>query len=342
VAIGRRIEEMVGGTGFYSVDFGKTDESGETGDRAFSDFAVLCRTHQLAQGIAAVLEGAGIPCQLASRKAFWDGKGIQELLALFRLLRDPAGLCDLQRIATLPGIGPGKPAMERFKNACHQGELSMAQALSVLSQGETLPGVDKRTFYRFKDFLYQLRQLDAQMPGGGIRGKLDFLVKAAGLRSIIPRTPEADTALHRLFELAYGFGDDINGFLRTLALQTDPDLYAPRAQKVAVMTLHAAKGLEFPVVFVAGCEHGFLPFVRSPEEAPDMEEERRLFFVAMTRAKEQLFLSHADKRTVYGKTVKRAISPFVSAIKEDLLSRIKANPPKSPQKKGARQMDLFD
>lgn len=106
------------------------------------------------------------------------------------------------------------------------------------------------------------------------------------------------------------------------------------------MTLHASKGLEFPVVFIAGCEKDFIPFSR-PDKQTDTDEERRLFYVAMTRAKEQLFLSHVKKRTVYGKTLAREISPFVSDIEERLIRTQKSQFKKKEKKPNQTQLDLF-
>ena len=106
------------------------------------------------------------------------------------------------------------------------------------------------------------------------------------------------------------------------------------------MTMHASKGLEFPVVFVAGCEDGFLPFQRSATEKADIDEERRLFYVAMTRAKDQLYLTYAQKRRIYGKIEKRILSPFVGEIEERLRLH-GASLPKRPIKEGSRQLKLF-
>ena len=114
------------------------------------------------------------------------------------------------------------------------------------------------------------------------------------------------------------YENDWPAFLDSQALQTDTDLYRPEAERVALMTMHAAKGLEFAVVFVAGCEQGLVPYCSPGTGSCDLEEERRLLFVAMTRAKEQLYLSWARKRTLYGKTEKRQPSPFLDEIERPL------------------------
>jgi superfamily I DNA/RNA helicase len=127
-------------------------------------------------------------------------------------------------------------------------------------------------------------------------------------------------ALFRLAALAADSEAAGKEGFNTYAFYTDTDLYHPRAEKAALMTMHAAKGLEFPVVFIAGCEDELLPYRRSSESgAADVEEERRLFYVAMTRAKERLYLTWARRRRVFGKTANRERSPFVKHIEERLL-----------------------
>ena len=146
--------------------------------------------------------------------------------------------------------------------------------------------------------------------------------------------------LMRLTELAQPFSRKRTTFGIALALQQDTDLYRPGVQQVAVMTLHAAKGLEFPVVFVAGCEDNLLPLRRPGNHQVDIEEERRLFYVGLTRAREQLFLTSARRRTLYGQTLDQKCSPFVMHIEAQLKSHLTAQgkPPKPRQE----QLTLFD
>jgi superfamily I DNA/RNA helicase len=141
----------------------------------------------------------------------------------------------------------------------------------------------------------------------------------------------------RLFTLADmpGSDRDIRAFLDQLALQRDADLYHPRAEKVALISMHAAKGLEFPVVFIAGCEDGLVPSAA----AADREEERRLLYVAMTRARQRLFLSWARRRRLFGKPEEREMSPFVRDIESRWLENESAA--RVPTRRGPDQMTLF-
>ena len=122
-------------------------------------------------------------------------------------------------------------------------------------------------------------------------------------------------------------------------MQRDTDLYFPGVEKVAVMTLHAAKGLEFPIVFVAGCEDNLLPLQLPGRQPADPEEERRLFYVGLTRAGERLFLSWARKRTLFGQTREQHLSPFVADIEERLKDRLASE--LKPRKPSQEQLSLF-
>jgi DNA helicase-2/ATP-dependent DNA helicase PcrA len=155
--------------------------------------------------------------------------------------------------------------------------------------------------------------------------------------------PQSQEAFKNLLNLSEDFSGNTVEFLANAALYTDTDAYLPLAEKVALITMHAAKGLEFPVVFIAGCEDDFIPLKREGskhDEPVDMAEERRLFYVAMTRAMERLYLTRAKKRSVYGKRLSRSPSPFLADIENRLK---KSESPQSKNKKASaqRQLKLF-
>jgi DNA helicase II / ATP-dependent DNA helicase PcrA len=148
------------------------------------------------------------------------------------------------------------------------------------------------------------------------------------------RLAEAREAAELLGPLAARCGDDVPGFLATIALGAEVDTLDPRAERVALLTLHAAKGLEFPVVFIVGCEEGLLPFSFGPAPLPEavVAEERRLFFVGMTRARAHLYLTRAGRRTRHGKARDTVASPFLRDLEESLVERVRASAP--PPTKG--------
>jgi DNA helicase-2/ATP-dependent DNA helicase PcrA len=169
---------------------------------------------------------------------------------------------------------------------------------------------------------------------------------ATGLRAAVedlqrkdPGETDTRDTLAALIPLAEACGRDVARFRSEIALGADLDLWDPRADRVSLLTLHAAKGLEFSVVFVVGCEDGLLPLRWGPSDDVDLEEERRLFFVGMTRARERLFLTHAKKRMWQGKVRPREMSPFLQDIRNELLDRSTQRHRK--RRSSHAQLDLF-
>ena len=169
-----------------------------------------------------------------------------------------------------------------------------------------------------------LERLEAVRPGGGDGDPVD----ARATRELLRPVAEA-------------CGDDTDRFLAELALGTGVDTWDPRADRISLLTLHTAKGLEFPVVFIAGCEDGLLPLKWGKPDPADLEEERRLFYVGVTRAKSKLFLTRAKKRLARGKVRERAPSPYLADIEERLLERRRARLPEREAKGPDPQLDLF-
>jgi len=151
-----------------------------------------------------------------------------------------------------------------------------------------------------------------------------------------------DAALALLVPIAERAGEDLGRFLSEVALGREIDTWDPRAERISLLTLHASKGLEFRVVFVVGCEDGLLPLrFGLDEEGNDPNEERRLFYVGMTRARDRLFLTHARERARFGKRAPTQISPFLLEIEERLLERNASDPQKKPKPRQDRQLKLF-
>jgi superfamily I DNA/RNA helicase len=169
-----------------------------------------------------------------------------------------------------------------------------------------------------------------------VADKLLYLEKNTKLFGILNSDTKIKEAFARLVEAASSFGKDLVGFFSTIALHTDTDVYVQQAEKVSLMTMHAAKGLEFPVVFIAGCEEDLIPFKQRNRGQADLEEERRLFYVAMTRAMDRLYLTRAKKRRIYGKLENRVLSRFFADIKDSL----KKDETPRLKKKGPEQIQL--
>ncbi len=339
VAVGKIVESLVGGTGFHSVDFGKTDESGIKSDRSFSDFAVLYRTHAQSQIFSEIFDQAGIPCQIANRDIAYNQKGIAELVSFLKITEDSGIFNDFRKIiGTERSIT--KKAFEIFGTWFYQSRMTIAQALSAPGQ-IALPNIDAKMQSKFCDFADNFSEMKKKLAGKTVGEKLMFLSEHTGLSEKIKENRNSTEAFNMLLRTAKAFGANSADFFAMIALRNhDADIHDINAEKVTLMTLHASKGLEFPVVFIAGCEKDFIPFSR-PDKKTDTDEERRLFYVAMTRAKEQLFLTHVKTRTVYGKTLAREISPFVSDIEQRLIRVQKSQFKKKEKKHSQTQLDLF-
>ena len=187
----------------------------------------------------------------------------------------------------------------------------------------------------------------------GVAALVDALREAPEAGSVLERLEEvrpgdgdgdaadARAARELLRPVAEACGDDTDRFLAELALGTEVDTWDPRADRISLLTLHAAKGLEFPVVFIAGCEDGLLPLKWGKPDPADLEEERRLFYVGVTRAKSKLFLTRAKKRLARGKVRERPPSPYLADIEERLLERRRARLPEREAKGPDPQLDLF-
>ncbi len=321
----RRIEELMGGIENFSIVSGRGGDGDSGRGLSFSDMAVLFRLGRQAEEIATALERRGIPCQRVGTVPFYL---TPELRPAYYFLQAAAGtdvIADWLLLAgALPGIG--NTSIDRLEAALPlTGDFWAGRALPALSQaaGRALTELDQ-ALKRFREAV--------AMSGlaTGLEGMLPYL--AVG--------PEAAGA-KRLLDLAGSFGGDLAAFSSHLRRYADASVYDERAEAVALMTLHSAKGLEFPVVFLAGAEEGLLPC--SLWNDVNVEEERRLFYVGLTRAKERLLLTASENRAWAGPSPRR-LSRFIGEIPAHLLSAAAAaaTPPrKSKGRKGSEQMELF-
>ncbi len=332
VSIGRTIEQMVGGIGFHSLDFDNIYKDDESEVCSFGDFAVLCRTSDQVDLIANILAQAGIPCQQASRHSLKKA-GMVELLAVLRVIADQGAYVDLNHLTALSSIPISKETLAIFKKWAYAKKLPLAMALRTAIR-LPIPGLSIKRQQRLVVLVRLLDKLKKETISMSVGSTLAHICAQTTLVSRI----ETDD-LKKLIVLAEPFGHDTEAFVATIAMQRDTDVYQPGVEKVAAMTLHASKGLEFPVVFIAGCETDLIPYRRPGHYDSDLEEERRLFFVAMTRAREQLFLTWARKRNLYGKTKEQKLSPFVADIEEGLKKR-RTSVAKA-QKQVQQQLTLF-
>jgi superfamily I DNA/RNA helicase len=314
-----RIEEGVGGTSSLSRHAGQS--SGQT--RSFADFAILYRLSQMAEPIAEALHRKGIPFQLVGATPFYLKPALKAVCHFLLASAPDAGLSEhLQLLANLPGVGEATISLLEkelplrcpdFYRAVLALPLPAGTATRIRKMGKTL-----ENFRQAAEQGLALPLAEA-MPGLGI-------------------DPQGDEA-KRLLQLANAFGHDLQAFCEHLRQNALATAYDARAEAVALMTMHAAKGLEFPVVFLAGLEEEILPCTIANLHS-DVEEERRLLYVAMTRAKESLVLSAAASRTVFNRTAAHRVSRFFAEVPTSLLST--AEQPLAKRRTGSgRQLQLF-
>lgn len=340
VAIGKIIESAVGGSGFHAVDFDRVEAVEDAPHRGFSDFAVLVRTTDQLQTIHEVLEKAGIPTQTASRKHALEHPAVAAILSLLRFVSGHATPIDLEPIAktALPRKTSVK-AQRRFLDWCLSANLVVYDGVAN-ARRIPIPGMVASEQEKLVSFFAALSDLRGEVEGLPVREALALLLEKTGLRQRFAADAGAQRTLGRLMERSGGHGTDSASFLSSSALQTDVDWYDPAGERVALMTLHASKGLEFPVVFIAGFEKGWVPMEPGGKPCLDEPEERRLLFVAMTRAREELVLSWSRKRRMRGEWVSRQVSPFLEGVDSALVERVLPDRP-AGRRRGRRQLSLF-
>jgi len=340
-AIAAVIAQLVGGTGFHSIDTGQVDDANLVSARSYVDFAVLVRTHQQIRMIAEVFDQAGVPFQIASRQNFLKSWGLPEMISVLKVVQSHGSDADLQSSLQLFSVGINKKAAELLKSWCYSKKFSLQQGLAKAKRFP-IPGLSRSQQQKLINFGDQLADIKNRTGDMMVAEKLQYLSQLPQLSVIVNSEPRAREAFNNLLSLSADYGGNIAEFLASAALDTDTDAYLPRAEKVSLMTMHAAKGLEFPVVFIAGCENDLIPLNREGAEPADIAEERRLFYVAMTRAMERLYLTRAKKRSVYGELLSRSPSPFLADIENRLK---KDDSPKHQKKKkkeaNPKQLKLF-
>ena len=343
-AIVRIIENLVGGTGFHSIDTGRIDDANLAAACSYSDFAVLYRTHAQHRIIAEIFEKTGIPFQIASRDTTLKQPGLADLISYLKVVCGCAGYGDHETVMQRAIAGMGSKTLAVFKDWCYQNRFSAGQGLKK-ARRFPVTGLSSSRQQKLNDFSNHIERLETLMGAMTVSEKLIYLANKSKMSSVFNDESKSKDALESLVEWAEQFGRQTVDFLATLALHTDTDAYAVRAEKVSLMTMHAAKGLEFPVIFISGCEQGFIPFQPPSGEGEltkrDIEEERRLFYVAMTRAMARLYFTHARKRRIYGHLEDRTHSPFIADIETRLKLDESPNLKKKKKRTAQKQLSLF-
>ena len=278
---------------------------GRAEGRRADDFAVLYRTNAQSRVLEEMFLRYNVPYKLIGALRFYDRKEIKDMLAYLRLIQNPTDQVALERIINVPARGIGPKTVRELRHSGY--EALMATSAKV------------RSFFQMMD---RLRQLTSDRRPAEI---IDLVAEETGYKLMVrDGSDEGESRWENIEELksvAAGL-TDLSVFLEQVALVSDVDNLSEDSGAVTLMTLHAAKGLEFPVVFLVGMEEGIFPHNRSLMEPAEMEEERRLCYVGMTRARERLYLTSARMRMLYGSMQANARSRFIDEIPEDLVDKI--------------------
>ena len=278
---------------------------------AYKDFAVMYRTNAQSRAMEQAFVNATVPYTLIGGVGFYKRREVKDLLAYLRLIHNPDDRVSFERIINVPARGIGKKSLEAFLNWIARDGLTISDALNRLFYDDPVPLSTAATkkFARFAEMLSSWQELAKR---GDLLTMFDQITAQTRYYLHLDDTsklPEeaADRAdnvreLRGLLQYALEDEQPLHEFLAEQSLVADVDSLDADTDAVTLMTLHAAKGLEFPVVFITGLEGGVLPHFRSFEEIGGIEEERRLFYVGVTRAKESLYLSYAFRRALYSGT----------------------------------------
>lgn len=286
------------------------------GRRKHHDFAVLYRTNAQSRSIEEAFVHHGIPYRVVGGVRFYDRKEIKDIMAYLRLIFQPEDRVSFERIVNIPTRGVGAKSLQNFFEWLQAGGLSLEQALLQVNDCAELTAKARNSLSELGDILTTLREVSEKAT---VAGLIDSLMRRIDYLSYLDDGSLQGEARQEnakeLLSVAQEYQEaGLAGFLEEVALVSDLDGADFNSDAVTLMTLHAAKGLEFPVVFMAGLEETIFPHSRALYDQSEMEEERRLCYVGMTRARQELYMIYASSRMLYGGVQHNPPSRFLSEI----------------------------
>ena len=292
----------------------------------YSDFAILYRMNTQSRAIEEILRRESIPYKIIGGLKFYERKEIKDIISYLRLIQNPSDNLSLKRIINEPKRGIGKTSLDKIEELSINSGVPMYEIIKNAEQY----GLN-RVFLNSREFVNAIEELRAKKDDIKISDLIKETLKKSGYTQALENenTIEAENRIENLDEfltVAIEFEDEsadnkLSDFLEGITLSSDIDNMEEAEETVTLMTLHSAKGLEFPVVFLVGMEEGIFPGYKSIGEPKELEEERRLCYVGITRAKEHLFLTCSKQRTIFGSTSCNQVSRFLREIPSDLLDR---------------------
>ena len=301
-----------------------------TENKKLGDMAILYRTNTQSRIFEEMLIKSGISYNMVGGLKFYERKEIKDIIAYLRVIFNPADSLSLLRIINVPKRGIGDASLAKIQAYAAANSVSLFEAVS---NAAAIDGLSSRFVSKLDDLagiIFELMNLANEAP---VEDLIDRVLRDTGYLEELEneRTPQAQSRidnLHELISVAQEFAaseeeNNLENFLAHVALVSDIDDTELGEDAITLMTLHSSKGLEFPVVFLVGMEEGLFPHARTLMDETEIEEERRLCYVGITRAKEKLFLSSTKMRTIYGNTVTYPPSRFLQEIPARLVKTIK-------------------
>ena len=318
----------------------KIKEEIQSNNHSYNDFAVLYRTNAQSRVIEDTLVKSNVPYTMVGGHKFYDRKEIKDIIAYLNIINNPRDGVSFERVINTPKRGIGAASVEKLRSFAALHDWSMVEAAQNIDLAN-ISGKAGRMIGEFGTMITQFQEMVTYLP---VTDLVDQVLERTGYLDELKnqRTLEAESRLENLEEfrtVTQEFDkrneaqdeeeapeEKLAVFLNDLALVSDLDDYQEESAQVTLMTLHAAKGLEFPIVFLIGMEEKIFPLSRSLMEEAELEEERRLAYVGITRAEESLYLTNAFSRTLYGKTQYNQPSRFVAEIDDSLLNAVGMQP----------------
>ncbi|MDD3419238.1 MAG: 3'-5' exonuclease [Candidatus Gastranaerophilales bacterium] len=292
----------------------------------YNDFTVLYRTNAQSRAIEEAFMAKNIPYKIIGGLKFYDRKEIKDTVAYLKILFNPSDNLSLKRIINVPKRSIGKTTIEKLEQISQEKETGI---LEIIEEIDNYPDFNVRTKGILTDFLDLLKRLGSMQGSMSLSEFISFLLEKTGYINELKEedSVESQTRLENLQEflnVARDFEEeyeeiDLGEFLSQIALVSDVDELDEEKESVTLMTLHSAKGLEFPQVFLAGLEEGIFPHSRAQNSNSEMEEERRLMYVGITRAQDKLYITHAKRRQVWGEIKYFTPSRFLDEIPAKLV-----------------------
>ncbi|QLB12926.1 ATP-dependent DNA helicase UvrD [Bisgaardia hudsonensis] len=297
------------------------------------DCAILYRSNSQSRVIEEALIRSKIPYRIYGGMRFFERQEIKDALAYLRLVANSQDDAAFERVVNTPPRGIGDRTLDILRNLTREREITLWQAVQVAHNENMLPNRASTSLLRFVELINSLRQETEEMP---LFAQADFTIKHSGLYDMYKQEKgdKGEVRIENLEELVNAAKEfikpddaedmtDLTAFLTHASLESGEAQASAHQSSVQMMTLHSAKGLEFPRVFIVGVEEGIFPSGRSFEEPGRLEEERRLAYVGITRAKHKLTLCYAESRRLYGKEEKHLPSRFIAELPEDCIQEIR-------------------